>query len=165
MVLPLGLSCGCRPAVSQGHRNLSTRPELEDLLTSQVMWLLADLSCLLASFPGHAGLALVLFMVWQLASLRASNQNGSYRLLYLHHGNDIPLLLYASTLEECRKGHTKAWIPGSKDNWRTILETDDQSHLMYSSLLKILYPSKELFNAHLTWVWKECVSVYLLKLH
>lgn len=41
----------------------------------------ANLSCLLASFPGHTGLSLVLLMVWQVASLRAGNQNGSCRLL------------------------------------------------------------------------------------
>lgn len=61
----------------------------------------------------------------------------------------MPLLLCASTLEECREGHMRARVPGSKDNWRTILETDDQNHLMYSSLLKILCPFEGLFNAQL----------------
>lgn len=52
MVLPLGLLGGCSQAVSQGHRNMRTRPGLEDLLTSLVMWLLANPDCLLSRSHG-----------------------------------------------------------------------------------------------------------------
>lgn len=67
----------------------------------------------------------------------------------------------SSTLEECRRGHTWAGIPGGKDHWRTILETGDHSHLLYSSSFKILHTPKGLFKAQLSLnVEKICICHY-----